>query len=232
MALNSIAFIPDGNRRFAKSSGKPLDSAYSAGTRKALEVIDWLQDYDEIKTGTFYTLSMENLQRNKAELSILFSLFAQELKKIKENNFFNDRDIKLRFIGRLDLLPKKIQLLATEAEQSTKDNKSKTINLALAYNGQQEIIDACKKLAKRYANNGLKLKDINIDLFTHCLYSQFPFPDLIIRTSGAERLSAFLTFQSAYSELSFIDKYWPQLTKNDLRKAVKDYYARERRFGR
>lgn len=232
MTLNSIAFIPDGNRRFAKSSKQSLATAYSAGTTKALEVIDWLQDFNEIKAGTFYTLSLENLQRNKAELAILFKLFGQELKKIQENNFFNDRDIRLKFIGRLDLLPEKIQLLARQAEELTQDNKSKTIYLALAYNGQQEIIDACKKIARKYANNGLKLKDIDLSLFSQYLYSQAPFPDLIIRTSGAERLSAFLTFQSAYSELCFVDKYWPELTKKDLANAVQEYHARERRFGR
>ncbi|MBI5884623.1 di-trans,poly-cis-decaprenylcistransferase [archaeon] len=232
MSLTSIAFIPDGNRRFAFSSGKNLTSAYSLGTRKALEVIDWLQDFPEIKAGTFYTLSLENLQRSKAELSILFSLFEKELIKVQENAFFGDRDIRLKFVGRLDLLPKKIQSLAAKAEALTQDNKSKTIYLALAYNGQQEIIDACKKLARKYANNGLKLKDIDIGLFTNYLYSQAPFPDLIVRTSGTERLSAFMTFQSAYSELCFINKHWPALTRQDLGKAVKDFNSRERRFGK
>lgn len=232
MELNSIAFIPDGNRRYAKKFGINLAQSYRLGTQKAWDVLDWLVKYPVIKIGTFYTLSLENLTRNKSELNVLFKIFERELGKVTEQSIFEKEGIKLKFLGRTDRFPRKIQLKMKEAEEFTENYKSKTINLALGYNGQAEIVDAAKKLAEEHKSNSLDLNTINETTFKNYLYSVFPDPDLIVRTGGTHRLSGFLTYQSAYSELYFINKYWPELQEKDLDAAVEDYYERQRRFGK
>lgn len=231
MELTSIAFIPDGNRRFAQTRGFSLLEAYSAGTQKAWQVIEWLSDYPKITAGTFYTLSLENASRTKTELFVLFKIFEKELDKIKNNNFIQENGIRLKFIGEKSIFNKKIQAKMNEAEKLTENNSQKTIFLAIGYNGQQEIVDAAKKIALA-AKNGFLPDDLDKESFKKFLYSNAPEPDLLIRTSGTKRLSGFLTYQSAYSELCFIDKCWPELEKQDLAKAITDFKTRERRFGK
>jgi tritrans,polycis-undecaprenyl-diphosphate synthase [geranylgeranyl-diphosphate specific] len=114
----------------------------------------------------------------------------------------------------------------------TEENEKKTINLAIGYDGQQEIVDAAKKIALEHKQGKLDLDSLNPQTFHHYLYTENVNPDLIVRTSGAERLSGFLTYQSSYSELAFIDKFWPELTEADLDNAVRDYYHRKRTFGK
>ncbi len=229
--LNSVAFIPDGNRRYALSNNIPLFQSYQMGTRKAWDVIDWLKSYPKIKVGTFYTLSLENLTRNKAELKILFSIFERELDKVINTNYLQENEIKLKFVGRLNDFPEKIRNKIFKAEKSTENNKGKTINLALGYNGQTEIVDAAKKIALAH-KNGLDLNSLNEKEFKKYLYSDFADPDLIVRTSGTQRLSGFLTYQSSYSELYFSKKFWPEFSKQELASAVNEYEQRQRRFGK
>jgi len=230
--LNSIAFIPDGNRRYASKTGVPLLASYQTGTQKAWEVLEWLKDYPKVKVGTFYTLSLENLTRNRMELKILFSIFERELDKVISSDFFSVNNLKLKFIGKTDLLPEKLRNKMFKAEELTENNKAKTVNLALGYNGQTEIVDAAKKIALEYNKNNLDLNSLNPDSFKKYLYSDFDEPDLIIRTSGTQRLSGFLTYQSSYSELYFSEKYWPEFSKEELHKAITEYNERERRFGK
>ncbi|MDD5148267.1 MAG: polyprenyl diphosphate synthase [Candidatus ainarchaeum sp.] len=232
MVLNSIAFIPDGNRRFAQKQGISLLNAYKLGTRKAWEVFDWLNNYPEIKTGTFYTLSLENLQRKQTELKLLYRIFERELDKIKSSGLFEKNRIQMKFIGRLDLLPKKLREKIAEAEKFTEGFKNKKMNLAIGYTGRTEIIDAAKKIAEQYKQGNIDLDKITTDTFQQFLYSDFKNPDLIVRTSGTKRLSGFLTYQSAYSELYFLEKYWPEINRTDLDNAIQDFYARERKFGK
>lgn len=232
MNLESIAFIPDGNRRYAKKSYINLLTSYKLGTQKAWEVIDWLHNYPKIKSGTFYTLSLENLTRNKIELNILFRIFEKELEKVKTSGVFDSREMRLKFIGRLNAFPKRLQEKIRKTEEYTADYKKKVINLAIGYNGQAEIVDAAKKIAWDFKNNKLKLNSLNPDSFKNYLYSVFPDPDLILRTSGTKRLSGFLTYQSSYSELYFLDKYWPELQETDLDNAINEYNERERKFGK
>ncbi len=231
MNLSSIAFIPDGNRRFAKSHGLGLLQAYSLGTNKAWEVLSWLSDYPKIKSGTFYTLSLENATRTKTELSILFRIFEKELDKVKTNAFLHENGIRLKFIGQKNIFPKKVQGKMAEAEKATDSNSERTIFLALGYNGQQEIVDAAKKIAEA-AKKGFSPDALDKDSFKKFLYDDVPEPDMIIRTSGTKRLSGFLTYQSAYSELCFIEKCWPELEKKDLDLAIADFEQRKRRFGK
>jgi len=232
MSLDSIAFIPDGNRRFAAANKLPLLQSYSLGTQKAWDVLDWLVKHKNIKEGTFYTLSLENLKRSSVELKALFHIFEKELDKIKQKPIFEREQIRLKFLGRRELFPKKLQEKIQEAEDYTENFNERTINLALAYDGQTEIVDAAKKIASDYADEKISLDTLNTSNFSHYLYSSNSFPDLIIRTSGTQRLSGFLTYQSAYSELYFINKYWPEFSEQDLNTAITEFESRERRFGK
>ena len=230
--LESIAFIPDGNRRFAREAGVSFLRAYRLGTRKAWDVMHWLEDYDSIKSGTFWMLSLENMKKRRAELSLLFKIFDTELKRVKSSGYFEANQVRLRFFGRLELLPRKLLEKVGEAEEFTRDFKARTINLALGYSGRAEIVDAAKKLALDAKHGGLDLSKVDEKNFAKYLYSDIEEPDLVIRTSGTKRTSGFLPYQSAYSELYFCQHYWSQFTKQDLAEAVLDYEARQRNFGK
>lgn len=232
MNLNSIAFIPDGNRRYATKTGASLLQSYQIGTQKAWDVLDWLVKYPKIKTGTFYTLSLENFQRSNLELSALFRIFDKELDRIKEKTVFEEHDIALKFVGELKKFPKKLQDKMLSAQELTADFTKRTIYLALGYNGQNEIVQAAKQLALDYHYGQADLENVDEKTFRKYLYSDFGNPDLILRTSGTKRLSGFLTYQSAYSELCFVDKLWPELEEQDLATAVSEYEARNRKFGK
>ncbi|MFH0955552.1 MAG: polyprenyl diphosphate synthase [Candidatus Micrarchaeota archaeon] len=233
MALQSIAFIPDGNRRYAKVHQISLLQSYQLGTQKAWDVIDWLKPYKNIKSGTFYTLSLENLTRKKNEIGLLLKVFEREIDKALNSPVFEKDDLKLQFVGRLNAFPKKIQDKMKKLQERTENFKSKTINLALGYSGQAEIADAAKKIAEDYQNNKIDLTKLDEKKFREYLYNPLMAdPDLIIRTSGTQRLSGFLTYQSAYSELLFCNKYWPEFEKSDLDFAVRDFDNRQRNFGK
>ncbi len=231
MRLKSIAFIPDGNRRFAKEKNISLAESYNLGTQKARNVMEWLVDYPKIKTGTFYTLSSKNLNRNKFELKLLFKMFEKELDFAKTDKMFEENGISLRFIGRLNMLPKHISNKMREVEKITENFSEKIINLAVGYDGQSEIVDAAKNLAIDYKKNKIDLNNVNEENFSKYLYSSMN-PDLLIRTGKTKRLSGFLTYQSSYSELFFCDKYWPDFEKTDLKKAVEQFNSKNRRFGK
>jgi len=231
MPINSIAFIPDGNRRYARKQGISYAEAYALGTQRAWDVIGWLKQYPKIKAGTFYTLSLENLSRSRFELHALMKLFERELDKVKSKSVFEEQGIRLKFLGRLDLLSKKVREKIEVAERYTENFGGKQINLAIGYNGQAEIVDAAKAFAEKYRKGEASLEELNEESFSKYLYSA-ERPDLIVRTSGTQRLSGFLTYQSAYSELYFTQKYWPEFQKEDLQQAVQDFEERERRFGK
>ena len=232
MNLSSIALIPDGNRRYARLAGISLAESYSLGTKKAWDVLHWLTNYPKIKFGTFYTLSLENLSRSPLELKVLFKVFEKELDKVKSQAILEEHQIKLKFIGKKEAFPKKLQEKMAKAEEFTHGHGGKTIFLALGYNGQQEIVEAAKKVAKDYSENSFDLESLNENSFKKYLYADFPEPDLIIRTSGTKRLSSFLTYQSAYSELYFTEKFWPELTQQDINAAIKEFGERKRKFGK
>lgn len=232
MVLSSIAFIPDGNRRFAMQSGINFLKAYQLGTKKAWDVMHWLEEYPKVKDGTFWMLSLENMQKRKAELSVLFKIFDRELEKVKKSGYFEANQIRLRFFGKIEMLPKRLVEKISEAEQFTADFKKKTINLALGYSGRAEIVDAAKRLAADLKENKIGLGEVNENSFKKYLYTCFPDPDLIIRTSGAMRLSGFLPYQSAYSELYFCSHYWPEFSQQDLRDAIGSFEERQRNFGK
>ena len=230
--LSSIAFIPDGNRRYAKLNGLSLAEAYRLGVKKAWQTIKWFEKYPSIKVGSFYALSLKNLQRHKYELRLLFRIFEKEFERVKESDYFEREGIRIKFIGRIDLLGKRIQRYVREIEEYTANFNNRLINIALGYDGKREIVDAARQIAMDYKEEKIDLEKLDEKRFTRYLYHSFPEPDLIIRTSGEQRLSGFLTYMSAYSELYFCRKYWPEFSMHDLKNAIQDYERRERRFGK
>jgi len=215
----------DGNRRWAKARGWPSLRGHQQGYDKVKRVGDWCLERG-IKILTLYAFSTENWKRTEKEVKYLMGLLERAL--TVELNYFQDRDICLRVIGRKDELSSKFQSIIQKAEEATKDNQAGILNLAINYGGRPEIIDAVKNIVR----DKIKSEDINQELFSKYVYTAgLPDPDLIIRTSGEQRLSGFLTWQSVYSEFYFIDKHWPDFSEKDLDEAIDWFDKRERRFG-
>lgn len=223
--LEHIAIIMDGNRRWAKEKGLPAFEGHLHGYDKLKNVGEWLIDRG-VKIFTVYAFSTENWNRSKKEVDYLMNLFRRALSK--EVQKFNQKGIRLNVIGRISGLPKDLQKMAEKAMGITKNNKRGILNLCINYGGRTEIVDAVKGIInKKISANKIDEKIIEKNLYT----SDMPDPDLVIRTSGEQRLSGFLTWQSVYSELYFIPVYWPDFSQKDLDKAIDWYYGRERRFG-
>jgi tritrans,polycis-undecaprenyl-diphosphate synthase [geranylgeranyl-diphosphate specific] len=203
MELTSVGIIPDGNRRYAEEHNLSLIQAYSLGTAKAWDFIDWLSSYKAIKFGTFYTLSLDNLARSRLELTALMRIFDKQLDKVFTNPVFEEKGIRLKFIGRISELPSSLRKKIADAERHTAGFSEKVVQLALGYSGRAEIVDAARSFALACSEGRAKPEDMNEESFRSFLYSDVKDPDLVIRTSGTKRLSGFLTYQSAYSELYF-----------------------------
>jgi len=229
-----VGIIMDGNRRTAKELKKPVTYGHYLGAEKVREVLRWCIDLD-IKVVTVYAFSMENFRRPKEEVEALMELFKKKFIEVAEDENIHKYKVRIRAIGRTNKLPKDVQEAIKYAEEKTKNYSNHFLNIAIAYGGQQEIVDAVKKIAKRVKNNELDIEDITEETISKHLYTAnlpHPNPDLIIRTSGEERISNFLTWQSSYSELYFCETYWPLFRKIDFLRAIRDYQRRERRFGK
>lgn len=228
-----IAIILDGNRRFAKRLLKAPWKGHEWGAKKVRDVLGWCNEIG-IKVATLYSFSIQNFSRPKAEFNYLMNLFEKEFLSILDKGHdVHKNKIRVKVIGRVYMLPKKVQIAIKKAENATKKYKDFLVNFAVAYGGQEEITDAVKSIAKKVAKGILKPYQVNENLIRHSLYTNgTPYPDLVIRTGGEKRISNFLLWQSAYSELIFIDKCWPEITKRDFTKAIKEFQSRQRRFGR
>lgn len=221
--INHIAFIIDGNRRYAmKNLFKPWQG-HEKGAEKVDDVLEWVKELG-IKETTIYCLSNENLNRDKKELDFLFKLFEKFFGRYINDSRIDRDKVRVRFIGRIHLVPENIQELIKKFEDKTKNNDNYIVNFAFAYGGRQEIIDAVKKIVKNK-------EEINEENFEKCLYLQ-SHPDLIIRTGNAARTSNFMPWQSIYSEWIFLDKLWPEFTKSDLIQCIEDFHQRKRNFGK
>src|SRR3989338_5322997 len=225
-----IAIVLDGNRRFARKLGLKPWLGHEHGIKKLEELFDWCLELG-IKELTLYCFSTENFNRTKQESEFLFGLFKKKFDEIKESSGFMDKGIKVNAIGRLHMFPKKMRKAMLEAMEKTKKNNKLTVNFALAYGGRQEITDAFKRIAGNIKKGEIKVRDVNDDLIKQNLYIQSE-PDLVIRPGGVIRTSNFLTWQSIYSEWVFLNKLWPEFTKEDLIRCIKEFNRRERRFGR
>ncbi len=227
-----VGVIMDGNRRFAREMRLTTNDGHYLGKKKLEEFLNWCYDIG-IKIVTVYAFSTENFQRDKNEVEFLMSLYEESFRDLIKDRRVNERKIRVKLIGKTELLPENVLRAAREAEEHTKNYDSYFLNVAIAYGGREEILDAIKKIARDVKENKINENDITSDLFRKYLYTgELKDPDLIIRTSGEERISNFLLWQSAYSELYFMDVYWPEMTKLDLLRAIRSYQERERRFGK
>ena len=227
-----VAIIMDGNRRYAKNLGLSEEEAYTKGREKAEEVLEWCIELG-IKILTVYAFSTENFKRSKRELDILFKLCRQALEDAYHDERIHRNGIRVNVIGKLELLPKDIRNAAEKLMEKTRDYKNHVLNIALAYGGRQEIVDAIREIARKVREGKINPEDVDERTVSSHLYTKdVPDPDLILRTSGEERISNFLLWQLAYSELYFADVYWPAFKKEDFLRAILTYQQRKRRFGR
>ena len=229
-----IGVIMDGNRRMAKMLGDKPTRGHYIGAKKVREFIRWCVDLN-IKIITLYSFSLENFNRPKDEVDELMDLFEKEFRKIADDNDIHKYKIRIKAIGRIELLPERVREAINYAENKTKDYDNYYVNVAIAYGGQQELVDAIKKIGQKIKNNEMDVEDITMETISKHLYTShlpYPNPDLIIRTSGEERISNFLIWQSSYSELYFCETYWPKFRKIDFLRSIRDYQRRKRRFGK
>lgn len=224
-SLKHIAIIMDGNRRWAKERFLPTAMGHKEGVNALKRTLTACKDYG-IKYLTVYAFSTENWNRSKDEVEFLMKLLFQTIKD--EILDLNKNEIKVKFIGDLSKLSDSLQNLLYQTENDTKNNKGVNLQIAFNYGSKNEIVNAVKRIIK----DGVKAEDISEDLISNYLYtSNIPDPDLLIRTGGEMRISNFLTYQSAYSEILVLDKYWPQFDEKELANAVIEFKRRNRRFG-
>ncbi len=229
-----IGIIVDGNRRWATANGAKTKLAYRIGAERVEQLLDWSLDLN-IQSVTLYVLSTENLRRTSDELNDLFGVIEERLWKLYHDERLDRRQIRVKVIGELDNVPYRIRHIVRKLEEKTSDYSNHYLNIAIAYGGRLEMVACVRRIAEKVFNAELKPSDINERLIEQYLYTCHlpnPDPDLILRTSGEERLSGFLIWQSAYSELIFIDTVWPDFRKIDLLRAIRSYQTRQRRFGR
>ena len=224
----------DGNRRWAKRHLYLPKIGHYKGADRVEELINWCNELG-IKIITLYALSTENLERKDEELEYLYDLIEQRLNKLLADPKLHKFRMNVRAIGKIELLPERITNVLKKLEDATKDYDNIYLNIALAYGGQAEMVDAVRKVADMVKDGKLDVDDISKDTIESCLYTSHlpqPEPDMILRTSGEHRLSGFLIWQSAYSELVFMDVFWPEFRKIDIMRAIRTYQRRKRRYGR
>lgn len=229
-----IAIILDGNRRWAQNHSMNPNAGHYYGADKTETVLRWCLNLG-VKTITFYAFSTENFRRSPEEVKELMGLFEEKLRQILEDEDIHKYKVRVKAIGRLNLLPENLQEWVEKVEEATKDYNDHFLNIAMAYGGRAEIVDAAKEIAEHIIDGSLSPNEINEEVFEKHLYTAYlpkQDPDLIIRTSGEERLSGFLLYQSAYSELCFLDVYWPEFRLIDILRAIRTYQKRKRKFGK
>ena len=224
-----IAIIMDGNGRWAKSKHLPRSSGHQRGVQSVRKIVKHCAKIG-VNTLTLFAFSSENMKRSEEEVGLLFKLFLtvlkSETKKLKDNN------IKLKIIGDLSVFTPEIQSLAEDAQEQLQNNNGLNLIIAANYGGQWDIAEAAKKIAEKVSVDGLKPQDIDSDLFhNYTALAQYPRVDLLIRTSGEVRISNFLLWDIAYSELYFCDTLWPDFDEEELSLAIESFHSRDRRFG-
>ena len=219
--LNHVAFIMDGNGRWGKKRNKGRNFGHINGVKTVKKIVESSLKF-KIPIVTFYVFSTENWKRPRAEINFLFKLiisyFREELKNVISNG------IKINIIGKTQNLPSKIKSSLKQASNSTKENKKIIVNLAINYGSKAEIINAFKKLNKK---KKITIKSLEKNFYT----ANLPDPDILIRTGGRKRLSNFMLWQLAYSEIYFLDKLWPDFNNKDFKKIVNNFKKIKRNFG-
>lgn len=227
-----VALMLDGNRRWARDAGLvDVNDGHRAGAAKITDLLEWCREAD-VEVATLFLLSTDNLTRAADELEPLLEIIADVVDELAGPG----RPWQLRVVGALELLPDEIGSRLSAATSRTIGRPGLQVNVAVGYGGRQEIADAVRKLLLQHAESGTSIEELadvlDVDhIAAHLYTSGQPDPDLIIRTSGEQRLSGFLLWQSAHSEFWFCEAYWPEFRRVDFLRALRDYAARHRRFG-
>ena len=211
-----------------------VTKGHELGADRAEELLTWIQQIG-IKITTLFVLSSDNLDRDKNEIDNIYTLLESKLNRLYRDSRIHQHRMKIKAIGDINALPSSLKEVLLKLELETKNYEAMFLNIAIAYGGQQELIEAIKKIAQNVKTKKVNISDINEELIESYLYtSHLPQsePDLILRTSGEQRLSGFLLWQSAYSELVFMDVFWPEFRKIDLMRAIRTYQRRRRRYGK
>jgi tritrans,polycis-undecaprenyl-diphosphate synthase [geranylgeranyl-diphosphate specific] len=226
-----VAIVMDGNRRFAEELGLSSIEGHVKGRDKLEELLTWCLEIN-VQILTVYAFSTENINRDTDEVKSLLDLFEKNFYLLGDDKRVHKNKIKVTVLGELELLPDNVKKAINYAVDKTKNYDKYFFNIAMAYGGRQEITQAIKNIAKDAQTGKIKPDEINEETVSSYLYThQFPDPDLVLRTSGEERISNFLIWQLAYSELYFADVYWPGFSKLDFLKAIYSYQMRHRRYG-
>lgn len=223
--LNHLAIIVDGNGRWAKSIGKIRSYGHLKGYENLKKIINYVNDNLDIKYISLFVFSTENFKRSKDEVDYLMNLFKKGFKE--EKDVYIKKNMKVVFSYKKEGLSKDIISIIEEVEFSTKANTGLVVNFCLNYGGRSEIVDACKKII----NDKIDKNDITEDLFKDYLYNKLPDIDLMIRTSGEQRISNFMLWSLSYSELYFTKTYFPAFTTTELLEIIDDFNNRDRRYG-
>ncbi|GEL94914.1 isoprenyl transferase [Cellulomonas composti] len=226
-----VGVILDGNRRWARSSGKSAATGHQAGADKIAELLGWSEDVG-VEVVTLWMLSTDNLNRPPAELADLLGIIEDAVRALAAT-----RRWRLQAMGSLELLPERTAQALRDAQEATRDVAGLHVNVAVGYGGRREIADAVRSYLRHGAEKGISLDELaesfDVEHIAAHLYTKGqPDPDLVIRTSGEQRLGGFLLWQSAHSEFYFCEAYWPDFRRVDFLRAVRAYAARERRLGR
>lgn len=227
-----VAIIMDGNRRYSKLQGNiDVVKGHEIGVDTLENVLDWSIELG-IEIVTVYAFSTENFNRPQHEVEGLMNLFVKNFKRLVTHDKIHNNEVRVKVVGRTDLIPENVREAIKEAEDATAHYDKRLFNIAIGYDGRLEIIDSFKKIIEQVQAGEITIDDVDEDLVSQNLYTEgLADPNLIIRTSGEERLSGFLLWQSSYSELYFCETLWPELRKVDFIRAIRSYQARERRFG-
>jgi tritrans,polycis-undecaprenyl-diphosphate synthase [geranylgeranyl-diphosphate specific] len=231
--LEHIAIVLDGNRRWASQNELNPWLGHEKGAETVEKLLDWCEKLD-VKFVTLYTFSTENFRRSPQEIEAIMKIAEKKFRKLLTDERIHRNKVHVKVLGRVNLLPKSLQNLIVDVEKATENYDKQFLNFAFAYGGRAEIIDAAKTIAEKVKDGELEIEDVDENTFEQYLYTSHMAkqePDLIIRTSGEERLSGFLLWQSAYSELAFLDVYWPDFRLIDLLRAIRTFQTRKRKYG-
>lgn len=228
--LKHVAIIMDGNRRWAKEKKVPSMFGHQKGVEALKKTLQACSDFG-IKYLTVYAFSTENWKRTPEEVNFLMELLAKTLGN--ELDEMHKENVRIRFIGDITSLSNNLQKILFNAEKTTQNNSGVNLQIAFNYGGRNELINAVTKIAEQYANKQITQNDINEDLINKNLYTHgMPEPDLLIRTGGEYRVSNYLLWQIAYSEILILDEFWPEFGKDLLAKSVLEFEKRSRRYGK
>lgn len=229
-----IGIILDGNRRWSKIKEVKKEKGHKIGADIAEDLLNWIYEL-RIKITTIYVLSDENLEREPDEIDNIYSLLEDKLSRLYNDTRIHNKQIRVKSIGDFKKLPEGLQNILKKLELKTENYQNMYLNIAIAYGGQKELLNAIKKISLAVKKRIIDIDDIDEKLIESNLYTAHlpqAEPDLILRTSGEKRLSGFLLWQSAYSELIFVDVFWPEFRKIDLMRAIRTYQKRSRRYGK